>query len=197
MTDFLLQAKWTSSLAYQESDSGSHASMDVRIVIPSVPDGWYCIGMRAAGGGPADSGKHLIVRPHPDSYAEPLAEMALTGWWRVWGKRGNGNSWGLWTPKDVPNGYVSLSDTWYSADDPPNYPLRIRQKAVSVDCVVPCPIGDLIWNDQGSHAHDNGSMWAVEDGSGTLYKYFRAQRGYDKPGGTAWALNMSKVEIVS
>lgn len=196
MADYILQAMWVDGAANMERDSGSGANDDVTMVIPRLPDpSWSFLGMRAIGGHTDDEGRHMIVRPHPDTFEEPLAEVL--GYDYVWGMTHHGMNeapkFGLWRAR-TPDGFVTLGDIW-ATNDGVNY--AHKQRAVAASCVVSCPIGGRIWCDQGSGADDDGSIWAVEDGFGTSYRYMLAQQGYDQPGGTAHMLDMSKVELIA
>jgi hypothetical protein len=193
MASYLLQGQWTTNVRTL-TDYGSGAHDDVTVVFPNVPDGWFFLAPTALSGLPDDKGKQLIVRPHPDTFEEPLAEFAFAGWAYKWGVfRNNSNNYGLWTPKRVPEGYVCLGDMfWYN--QPPH--MQVTPKAVSQKCVVEVPVGACIWSDHGTGAQDDGSMWSIEDGRPGAARFFVAQSGYDKPRATAWALNWAVVEMI-
>jgi len=204
---YKLQGTWVDITRGFLDDSGSGAHMDVAVVVPPLQDGWYWVGQKATshdlGSAPLPC-RYLLVRPHPQYFGEPLAEYVLGphSWQYVWGmthhRLNQAANYGIWTPKQLPPGYVSLSDFFYY-HTPPEFGAQgvaRAPKAVALDCVTPVPIGTKIWDDRGSGAQDDGSIWRCEGDDSANWSFFRGHNHYEPPGGTGYRLNMDAIEII-
>jgi hypothetical protein len=165
--------------------------MDLLVVGLEGHEGdWYWVRQLAVGTGTnihAPIPNEFEVRVHPNAFAEPLANAV--GWSEVWSMSGQFSLF-VATP---PPGYVFLSDLYSGGT---NYDVNDQMKCVSMDCVKPASIGPLIWNDQGSGAKRNGSVWGIDGGDTGDWRPFVATSGYDRPNRNVYILNMDVVEVV-
>jgi hypothetical protein len=151
--------------------------------------------MATTGYGVAFPSPALIVCAHPDYRGNPIA--APSDYQRRWGRSGGGGtgtiaqaSWATIPPA----GFVACTD-FYGPDYDPGA-RTISQACFSQDCVIQASIVQPnVWNDQGSGASDDGSIWGIDDGSGGPWYSFVAQSGYGPPA-SAWRLNPDIIEMI-
>jgi hypothetical protein len=103
--------------------------------------------------------------------------------------------WAMWRPVP-PAGYVVLGDIFHYNYPPDREETFDNYVCVREDCVTPVPIGPELWNDKGTGAREDGSMWMVLDGTDNPWQRFRVQAGHDRPDFPAYTLNMDVVEII-
>jgi len=173
--------------------------MDLQTYGMEYSDGDWCwirqlaVGSGTVGGSPYQyplpQKGYLVVRPHPDNFdQQPLGEAISWDW--VWSMSGQ---YTLFTGR-ASDGYVMLSDI---LTDTVNYLQAVLMKTVSMACVKPATIGPLIWNDSGSGAKHDGSVWGIDGGDTGDWRPYVAQPNHDRPTNRpVYVLNMDVVEII-
>jgi hypothetical protein len=198
MTDYVLQGMWR-PVTVTLTDRYSGSKRDLSVVEPkSIPDGWYWWGQRAADSHlAAGDERYLVIRPHPDYDGEPLAQPL--DFKRVWGMSSHGlnqaATFGLWSAAP-PNGYEVLSDIFNHNSKPRSG----RYVCVSRAALVTTSFDHRsMWDDKGSAANDDGSVWEIRPPRGaqrTRFNPFRANNRYLPPGAIPWVLNPAVIEMV-
>jgi len=153
-------------------DHGTHAKKDVSFARPETGDQWHYLGWVAYPGKGGAVGEALIVK---ELVRGALAD--ITGWDQVWSDHGSGNRQNFYTWKanaSNPTEYKVLGDffTHLSATKPD----ISGMKAVHEHCLARGKIGAQIWNDHGTGANQDGSLWEVlpENDSGISIRAFMA-----------------------
>ncbi|WP_448203100.1 Vps62-related protein [Azospirillum sp. sgz302134] len=189
----LISVGWTST------DKGSGAKMDLSVYRTVVPPGWFWMGMLAVKGHRSEKerSKELVVRPHPNWHGPaPLVECKT--FQRVWDVDKISNSFFQLYRAVPPNGYMAVGDMFDKSTGETKPGWYVQQYACfHPDCLETVELGGEIWNDRGSNSTDDGSMWEIPGASPDgEWRRFRATAGYGKPGGPAYRLKMSQVEII-
>jgi hypothetical protein len=144
------------------NDSGSGADYDGAFYKPAVPPGYEVVGYYGQGDYGATRGAVAVVKALvPGALAQP------TGYQAVWTDSGSGanRDGAFWRPIP-PDGYVCLGDvvTGYDFGQgyPPPTPDAIR--CVRREYTAPAKIDRAIWNDTGSGADGDVSVWHLVPG---------------------------------
>lgn len=176
-----LQVSTTSQYAWIYNDQGSGASMDVSIFRPQAEPGWFILGDYAQGNYSDPFGTSLLVQVSNDDPANPLL-MPPVSYAQVWNDSGSGgsNDGSVWYPVP-PDGYVSIGFVGQNGYDQPNIP---NYMCVRQDMVAPTSAAGLIWNDQGSGAGMDVSLYQIDGIPGL----FVAQGDYNPFSGSAFQL---------
>ncbi|EFJ23138.1 hypothetical protein SELMODRAFT_415635 [Selaginella moellendorffii] len=159
----MLRARIVPLLKRQFNDDGSGASKDLSVCIPDIGGGWYYLGQVAFPGGDARGNTLVVQEIYPGSGA--LVEVQK--WEKLWDDTGSHKSknFNLWRGLAFdPVDYVVLSDFFRGGVDNQDAPTKGEAagiKAVSVSCVVPAKVGSMIWNDIGTHASNDASVWKI------------------------------------
>lgn len=161
-----------------------HGGADVSFWRPTPSDSaFYTVGdLMQPGYGPP-TGTSMIVRViNGENDSLPLIAAPIA-WERIWHDQGSGASrdGAIWRPVP-PDGYVCLGHVLNAGYDEPvagsiNYGC-IRHDYVQL--IDPAQLTTQIWNDKGTHAHDDVTGWALPGVAGC----FVAQANY-----TAWSGN--------
>ena len=187
---YLVQARYVGTvpgLTDQNSGSRRHVST----VFPACPRDWHWVGQRGYPGyGQLLPKAELVFRTHPDELGYVLAKPV--SWDYVWGMA---KGWAMWRAVP-PAGYVALGDIFHYNYPPDREETFNNYVCAREDCVTAVPSGPELWNDQGTGARDDGSMWAVLDGTDNPWQRFRVQAGYHRPDSPAYTLNMDVIEII-
>jgi hypothetical protein len=163
--------------------------MDLAVYKPKLPQGYFWVGQTA------NKKEGILVRDLvPGALAPPL------GFDLVWNDAGSGlkHEYALWNivppPHYRPLGAIARLRT--SGWNPPSGPeiegLRCVHESLCTKARTD-PEG-LIWNDAGTHARADGSVWPILplEGTGIPAHTFIAHRGYDVPTEPLWAIASSK-----
>lgn len=157
------------------TDSGTGAHQDLSVWEPNLPAGFYMIG-------------HFGQRDHADyvkgpiPIVKPLDPKAITspaGFEQKWNDTGSGGDQDVsfWRVL-APPGYVAVGDVISIGYNPPSH---LNYACIRSDLVEHGKIGPQIWNDRGSGAHKDGSLWTTQATSYGVTGYFIAQSGYAEP----------------
>jgi Vacuolar protein sorting-associated protein 62 len=172
----------TANYGWIYSDAGSGAHMDVTIYRPYPTDpGVYCVGDYAQGNYSSPSGVSITVKAVNDDPSHPLLAAPLH-YNEIWNDHGSGgdHDGSIWYPVP-PDGYVSLGFVCNGGYDQPNIP---TYRCVRRDLTEATQAGPLIWNDQGSGAHMDVSLWQLVG----VPNAFLAQGNYNPYTGPAFKL---------
>lgn len=139
-------------------DSGTGAHDDVSIWRPVVPDGFALLGDVVHASHDPPSWSTLVVRDDPAVVAQPL------GYESVWDDGGSGGSHDVTLYHPIPPlGYTCLGSVAVGAHDTPPSPELVR-------CVHTDVLGEakpvFTWDDSGSGAYLDVSLWTCQGGSG-------------------------------
>ena len=205
MNKFILGGRFVPA-HYSFTDQGSLADKDLTTcwAVDRLPTdyAWWRIGSRATRGYGVPLPEHeLVICPHPDYRGDPIAGLAR---YEVrWGRSGGGGlpgNWrhhiaqAMWAAIPYP-GYISLSGFYGPYNDHRIPPESMLQACVIPECVIQTEIGPEIWDDRGSGADADGSIWAINDESGGPWWYWVPMTGYNPPQ-SAYRLNPDVIEMI-
>jgi hypothetical protein len=144
------------------NDSGSGANYDGAFYKPVVPPGYDVIGYYGQGDYGATRGAVAVVKELvPGALAQP------TGYQAVWTDSGSGSNrdGAFWRPIP-PDGYVCLGDVVTGYDFGKGYapPSPDAIRCVRREYTAPAKIDRGIWNDTGSGADGDVSVWHLVPG---------------------------------
>ena len=181
------------------TDVGTGAKMGITVYGPtlsSIPTGYYMVGMAAV---PATNGagnKQMLFLVNPESDPEVIAEPV--GFKLIWKDRGSGGSMdGSFYSVNCPMPYVALGDVAVGSWSPPSDELKKKFACINLKYVRSAMIGDLIWNDRGSGAHSDISVWETANKKDStcpgLVGLFKATNSFRKPNLHAFSLPVSSI----
>lgn len=157
-----------SNFALAGTDHGLGASMDLSVFQPIVPDGCFFLGQVAVQGYPdACPSSCVIVKPMNDTPSNPCLKSP-TGFSRVWCDAGSGkdSDYSFWQPICSDSNYVAIGTIIFTgkgtnsqSPDPKNYSALALVRSDLVTYVKCVPT--LIWDDAGSGAKANASLFAL------------------------------------
>lgn len=172
----------TSNYNWIYDDKGSGSDMDVTIYRPApTTDGYFIIGDYAQGDYSSPTGSSLIVMAVNDNPSSPLL-AAPVKYEQVWNdkKSGGDNDGSVWRPV-APDGYLALGFVANNGYDQPNIP---NYRCLRKDLVEDTTAGGLIWNDKGSGASMDVSLYVLTGVAGS----FVAQGNYNPYTGPAYKI---------
>lgn len=142
------------------NDKGSHASKDVTFYRPVPPAGYFVIGDYAQGNKKDAVGSAVVVKPIDEDPKNPLVQKPLK-YERVWDSTGSrpDQPFSIWHPVP-PDKYVSVgcvATTGFQEPHIENY--RCLRKDVAGEIHR----GSTIWNDAGSHADTDVTLYQIEE----------------------------------
>jgi hypothetical protein len=156
---------------YNDKGSGAHMDGSFYRPTPSDPD-YFILGDYAQGNYNAPTGSSLIVKAINDDPDYPLLKGPVS-YNEVWNDHGSGGDYdgSIWYPV-APDGYIAIGFVCNGGYDPPSIP---SYRCVRKDLAVDAQPGSLIWNDQGSGAHMDVSVYQIVG----VTSAFVAQGNYD------------------
>jgi len=172
----------TSQYTWLYNDRGTGAHMDVSIWRPAPTDNTFSIvGDYAQSNYYDPAGTSLIVKAINDDPSNPLLKPPVR-YAEIWDDKGSGGTHdgSIWWPVP-PDGYLSLGFVGQTGYNPPvvsNY--ACIRKDYCKDSVA----GQLIWNDKGSGASKDVSVYILDGVKGA----FVAQGNYNPYVGPAYKL---------
>jgi len=193
-TELELEGKYIGDMKSVVTDKGSGADRNLEFFAPDLSklSDFKSLGHYAQGGrhyiyGSQPFGNVLVVKEtevgrERKALKEPLA-FAL-----VWDDRGSGadDDINIWRPIP-PDNYVALGFV-VTRGDRKKQPPKSSAHCVRKDLVSQAGFGNLIWNDKGSGANRDLSLYAVvpNDVYGKPTGLFWAQANYGPASGAAW-----------
>ena len=193
-----LTVSFTTTYAPIWDDSGSTASKQVAFWRPKPPKDFFFLGDIAVSNYDSIDNKiaTIVVKDNKNQKGKPLAKPDKFEC--IW--KNSGMSWmgdkSCWRPVP-PDGYVALGDVYSATYDPPNID---EFRCVRKDLAFLAKIGDKIWDDSGSAASEDFSVWSIDtprtyNGEATglfAVNAFKGKIDYDKPTGgpEVWVLNL-------
>jgi hypothetical protein len=177
------------------SDSGSGAKKNLAVYRPKLPAGWYWVGQSGN-----NNTKLIRVKPLvPGAVTEPL------GYQRAWTDAGSGKNHGysLWNISPQPN-YRALGGIARLGKGRSDYAAPHGDEAKGVACVheslcAEGDIGGMIWDDAGTRANADGSVWEIKPkGEKGIHAHtFFCQGNHSKPNAKVYAIAKgTKVKFV-
>lgn len=168
----------TSSYTLMYNDQGSGAHMDGAFYRPTAPSGYYILGDYAQGNYQPPALPSLTIKVTNDDPSNPVL-AAPVGYAQVWNDKGSGAHMdgSIWLPIP-PSGYVALGAVSQNGYNTPDV---AQLRCIRFDLVKLATLGQLIWNDQGSGAHEDVENYGIV-GLSTFY----AQGNYNPPTGPVW-----------
>jgi len=161
------------------SDRGSGAKMNLAVYRPKLPEGWYWVGQSGN-----CSAKLIRVKPLvPGVVTGPLSYHC------AWTDAGSGKDHGysLWNISPQPN-YRALGGIARLGKKRTDWVSPNGDEVKGVACVheslcAEGDIGGLIWNDAGTHARADGSVWEIKPkGENGIHAHtFFCQGNHSKP----------------
>ena len=168
------------------SDRGSGAKMNLAVYRPKLPEGWYWVGQS----GNCNT-KLIRVKPLvPGVVTDPL------GYQCAWTDAGSGKDHGysLWNISPQPN-YRALGGIARLGKKRTDWAVPTGDEVKGIACVheslcAEGDIGGLIWNDAGTHARADGSVWEIKpkDESGIHAHTFFCQANHSKPNAKVYVI---------
>jgi hypothetical protein len=150
----------TSDYTFLWSTSKDHGGATATIWRPVAPSNeWHLLGDYVQQGYGTPVGTSLIVKAVNDDPNNPLLMQATT-FDEIWNDQGSGSSYdgSIWRPHPPKNGYVPLGSVGQSGYASPAGLDYVCLRQDLVQAVTPTQV---IWTDQGSHAHKDVSCWAL------------------------------------
>ena len=192
------------------NDAGSKARMDLAVGIPDIPDSWFVLGQTAfpnshiVGDVAGVISKGLLVKELVSGSLVPIADWELIWTWDPSNSRGN--DFRLWRGiVQDPTNYVVLGDFFKCGSEKPSEEETSKFRAICKSAVeeyngANLPAATQIWDDAGSGAPDDASVWRVNpfddetgallgDTTGTLNpSLFKASGNHNVPQRTCYYL---------
>jgi VPS62-like protein len=174
-------------------DEGSGAPMNGAFWRAVPPSGFYLLGDYAQGDYNPPTGTMVVVQD--DNTGGTSAIALTTNFTQIYNDKGSGayENGAIWMPI-APNGYVALGPVVTRGYDPPASDLGFV--CVRFDLVTQGTIGPLIWDDKGSGAHEDVSVYSIlPQGGDIAVGTFYAQNNYNPPSGTVYCLPPATVNL--
>ena len=159
------------------TDSGTGSKLDLAVFQANLPDGFFMLGQHAQ-----QNHSDMIGGPIP--LVKPLASGAIefpVDFELEWDDKGSGGN------EDVsfwrvlpPDNYIALGGIVNPGYDKPDH-LKSCIACVRSDLVVQGAVGPKIWDDTGSGAKYDGSIWAIQPITEGLTGTFLVNRGHSPP----------------
>ncbi len=165
----------TSTFELKWNDRGSGANMDGAFYRPIPEAGFFVIGDYGQDNYSEPRGTVITVTEIDPDPANPLLKPPV-GFAQIWNDKGSGadRDGSFWQPLP-PNGYVALgcvSQTGYKTPSVADY------RCLRLDQVKLVETSSLIWNDRGSGADEDVSVYRI-----SVTNVIHAQDNYDPPQG--------------
>jgi hypothetical protein len=161
----VLEFAMTGSYWFIWNDEGSGADLDGGFWRPRPANGYYFLGDYGQGnyGQPSRSVYTVRVREF-DNPSDPVFKAPLS-YVRIWDDSGSGadRDGSVWLPFPWP-GYICSGHVFqsgYDGPNPSNSPGLGEYRCLRADLVTPVDPGGLIWDDQGSGADDDVSVYRI------------------------------------
>ena len=166
---------WESKCIYTDNNSG--ANEDLAVFSPVIPSGYYMVGHFAQQDHSTFmKGTVPLVKPLVDGAVKPPEHFE-----EVWNNKGSGGGEDVSFWRVIPPpGYVAVGDVINLGYNSPE-DLKKTYACINADLVVQGTIGPEIWNDKGSGADQDGSMWAIQPITEGVTGTFVVQSGYSQP----------------
>ncbi|KAG8819011.1 hypothetical protein FRC19_010191 [Serendipita sp. 401] len=175
-------------------DSGSNADLTLDTWKPRLAPGYYYFGP-AATNASTQQRFGLIVK---ELVKDTLVD--IDQWNQVWNDHGSGTStdYALWRGSCADPNYVALASFFTRSHNPPSVNDTQGIKAVHKDVLISAAAYPEIWNDKGTGANEDGSVWGVDGGptpKSIETGAFIAVSGYFAPPRDAYNINRDKVVV--
>ena len=181
------------------TDAGTGARMGITVYGPtlsSIPAGYFMVGMAAVPVTNGAGNKQMLFLVNPESDPEAIAEPV--GFKLIWKDSGSGGYMdGSFYSVNCPTPYVALRDVAAGSWSLPSDELKKKFACIHLKLARSAMIGDLIWNDRGSGAHSDISVWETANKNNStcpgLEGLFKATNSFSKPALNAFSLPVSSI----
>ncbi|MFT5834712.1 MAG: hypothetical protein ACI97N_002352 [Cognaticolwellia sp.] len=186
-----LELASVSEFTHVYSDRGTGSNMDLSIWAPVLPSGYFALGHLAKNGYEAPNTSMTVVKG--------LVKGAIaypTGYTLVWKDEGSGgNQDGAFWEPIAPAGYSALGTVVTASWSQPPLTAVV---CLRNDLLWAENISDLIWNDKGSGASSDLSLWNLQASSATLISSgsFFSYASYIKPSNSAVSYSIMVVDVL-
>lgn len=169
--------------------------LTIILIYGSVTDGWYYLGPAATNG--SNDAYGVIVRE-----LVPHTLGQVNDWVQVWSDAGSGKDtdFSLWTGIPENPNHVVLGGIFVRSHNKPTIDESRGIRTIDKDLLINVKAFPEVWNDKGSGANADGAVWGIS----TVGKIqainpgaFTPVNGYNNPPATVYALDSSKVTIVT
>ena len=166
---------WEGTQIYK--DNGTGAAKDLAVFSPVIPTGYYMVGHFAQQDHSTFmKGTVPLVKPLVDGAIKPPLDFE-----QVWNDKHSGGAQDVSFWRVIPPpGYVAVGDVINLGYCPPES-LRQTYACIKADLVVQGKIGPEIWDDKGSGADEDGSVWAIQPINHGVTGTFVVHCGYCPP----------------
>jgi len=200
MSNLPLLGRWVDGETFSDRDSG--ADKDLNVFYPKVPKDWYWVALLAGG----DPGNYeamkqgqLIVRHNPNYQGDSLIRPFSPGGrvQRKWGMNAGSRTIEL-SVAVPPENFSALSGFFgYGGDERGIFNINSFAFVANSLLTQNNPIDRQIWNDHGSGAKDDGSVWGVANTAwkGNGWQCFVPNSGYNQPAGTFPSLDLNQIDF--
>jgi len=169
----------TSNFEHIYDDKGSGAHMNGSFYRPEPQEGFYILGDYAQGDYHPPNGTVFTIKVENDDQKNPVLQ-APEDYIRIWTDHHSGahEDGSFWAPKP-PFGYVTCGHVIQRGYDKPQVSTL---RCLRYDYAKQIKLGALIWNDRGSGAHDDVSIYRLDP-----VNTFIAVPNYNTPTEGSWA----------
>ena len=152
--------------------------------LSDISDGYYMVGMSVVPATISAGNKQLLFLVNPESDSLAIANPIRFNF--IWNDKGSGGDMdGSFWSAQFPASCFALGDVAVGSHNSPSEELRKKFACIRYDYLFTAEIGSLIWNDQGSGATLDVSVWETEnipDSSGKgLVGFFKVSGRYSQP----------------
>lgn len=194
-----LEVKYTSKIKRLANDKGSYASKYLSTYSPLLEEGWYWVGQSAQDNHDKPYRRMLLVKPLNADAVKPPKSFK-----KVWTNESfipiSSGHYSCWEP--IPEeGYVALGYIMrlgVNNYDPPSPDEVEGLVCVHESLVVSAETSESpVWNDSGSKASKNCSLWLIKPKAGAIDAgTFYGVESHNRPNHTVWCLRADKVNVV-
>lgn len=151
---------FTTDFSWRWDDRGSGGSYDGSYFHPQPPSGFHALGSLAFKGYDNPDGKYSSLCVKDASGGGKAALSKPTGYDLIWKDSGSGAraDGSCWRPIP-PSGYVALGDVFQSGYSKPS---TSDVMCVNNELVAEGLVGDQIWIDRSTGAHQDFGSWAIQ-----------------------------------
>jgi len=159
------------------TDGGTGAGADLAVFQPTIPEGFFMVGHFGQPNYQGMNGTVPLIKP-----LDPTAVAPPASYQNMWSDQGSGGGTDVTFWRVVPPpGYVALGDIVNVGYNPPPASIKDIYRCVRADLVEQGRFDRPVWNDGGSGASRDGSMWYVQATTQGVTGYFKVQSGYGIP----------------
>jgi hypothetical protein len=180
-----------SSYTHVYSDRGTGSDLDLSTWAPVVPSGFFALGYLAKNGYDEPTTSIVVVKGLVNG-----AVAYPTGYQLVWKDEGSGgNQDGAFWEPIAPAGYVAMGTVVTASWVQPELTAVV---CLREDLVINESVGDFIWNDKGSGANKDLSLWSLQSSSNSLISSgsFCGYASHAKPSASKVSYSIMTIDLM-